>query len=68
MTEEFDQVKRIVVVGGGTAGWLVAARLAAHYELSSETLTLTLVESYQTGPIGVGDGTWPSMRTTLNKI
>ena len=68
MTEEFDQVKRIVVVGGGTAGWLVAARLAAHYELSSETLTLTLVESDQTGPIGVGEGTLPSMRTTLNKI
>lgn len=61
-------VKRVVIVGGGTAGWLVAASLAAHFDTSDSGLSVTLVESDTLGTIGVGEGTWPSMRTTLNKI
>jgi hypothetical protein len=61
-------VKRVVIVGGGTAGWLVAASLAAHFDTSDDGLQVTLVESDTIGTIGVGEGTWPSMRTTLNKI
>jgi flavin-dependent dehydrogenase len=63
-----EAVKNIVIVGGGTAGWLTAATLAAEYRPGPAGLNITLVESDQTAPIGVGEGTWPSMRTTLGKI
>jgi tryptophan halogenase len=56
-------VERIVVVGGGSAGWLVASVLAAEH-----CLDVTLVESPGVQPIGVGEGTWPSMRETLARI
>ncbi|MFT5481646.1 MAG: tryptophan halogenase [Halieaceae bacterium] len=61
-------IEHIVVVGGGTAGWLTAATIAAEYRNDPGGVSITLVESDETGPIGVGEGTWPSMRTTLQKI
>lgn len=60
---------RIVVVGGGTAGWLTANLLAAdHGTGPDEGVDITLVESPEVKNIGVGEGTWPSMRTTLERI
>lgn len=61
-------IEQIVVVGGGSAGWLTAATIAAEFKNDPGGLAVTLIESDQTGPIGVGEGTWPSMRTTLRKI
>ncbi|HZX27784.1 MAG TPA: tryptophan halogenase family protein [Telluria sp.] len=58
-------VKRIVIVGGGSAGWLTAGVLAAEHGTRVE---VTLLESPDTPPIGVGEGTWPSMRDTLRRI
>ena len=58
-------LNRIVILGGGTAGWLTAATLAAEH---GAALDITLVESPDIPIIGVGEGTWPSMRTTLQKI
>jgi 2-polyprenyl-6-methoxyphenol hydroxylase-like FAD-dependent oxidoreductase len=58
-------IRRIVIVGGGSAGWLVAGVLAASHR---DRLHITLVESPDVAPIGVGEGTWPSMRDTLYKI
>jgi len=61
--------KSIVIVGGGTAGWLIAGRIAAkHKSNSSEGVQVTLIESANKSPINVGEGTWPTMRSTLNKI
>lgn len=60
------EIKHVVVVGGGTAGWLTASLLAA--ELKPNGIRITLVESPGIGTIGVGEGTWPSMRTTLERI
>ena len=65
--DETPEIKRIVIVGGGTAGWLTACVLAAEFHLSDD-FTITLVESPDTPTIGVGEGTWPSMRSTLKKI
>ncbi|MCP8898146.1 tryptophan halogenase family protein [Gilvimarinus xylanilyticus] len=57
--------KKIVIVGGGTAGWLTAAVLAAEFTAGVE---ITLIESPEVSPIGVGEGTWPTMRSTLKRI
>ncbi|WP_088330075.1 tryptophan halogenase family protein [Lacimicrobium sp. SS2-24] len=60
---------RVVVIGGGTAGWLTANLLAADHDTSDNgNLEITLVESPDIKTIGVGEGTWPSMRTTLERI
>lgn len=62
-------IRRIVIVGGGTAGWLTAGIIAAkHKGRMAQGLTVTLVESPNTPIIGVGEGTWPTLRATLAKI
>ncbi len=61
-------VRHVVVVGGGSAGWIAAARLAAAVRRSGAEVAVTLVESAQVPTIGVGEGTWPTMRNTLAKI
>ena len=62
-------VRRVVVVGGGTAGWLTAGVIAAkHRNRMSTGFSVTLVESPNTPIIGVGEGTWPTLRTTLARI
>jgi tryptophan halogenase len=58
----------IVIVGGGSAGWLTANILAARYKDDGAGVSVTLVESPNVPTVGVGEGTWPSMRTTLNAI
>lgn len=61
--------KNIVILGGGTAGWIMAARLAAEgLMIGAVPVAITLVESSDVPTIGVGEGTWPSMRGTLEKI
>lgn len=63
-----EPVKRIVIVGGGTAGWLSACYLAARAREISPGAQITLVESPDIATIGVGEGTWPTMRETLATI
>jgi tryptophan 7-halogenase len=63
-----DAVSRIIVVGGGTAGWLTASLIAAENRESAHAPEVVLVESPDIPIIGVGEGTWPSMRLTLQKI
>jgi tryptophan halogenase len=63
-----EVVKQIVIVGGGSAGWLTAAVLASEHRASAgSAIQVTLLESPDVGPIGVGEGTWPTMRDTLRK-
>lgn len=57
-------IRSICIVGGGTAGWLTAGILAARHA----DLEIRLVESETIGIIGVGEGTWPTMRSTLKKM
>ena len=58
--------RRILIVGGGTAGWLTAAYLAKYLALSERShLEVTVLESPDIGVIGVGEGTFPTIRTTL---
>lgn len=58
-----------MIVGGGTAGWLTAGVIAAkHKSRIPSGLTVTLVESPDTPIIGVGEGTWPTLRATLARM
>jgi tryptophan halogenase len=62
-------VKNIVIVGGGTAGWLTAGVIAAKHRARMDAgFTVTLVESPNVPIIGVGEGTWPTLRSTLARI
>jgi glycine/D-amino acid oxidase-like deaminating enzyme len=59
-------IRHVVIVGGGSAGWLTAAVLASSFqEQERGGLRVTLVESPDVPAIGVGEGTWPTMRDTL---
>jgi len=68
MTQMDDRIRRIVIVGGGTAGWLSACYLSARLRPLVPDLEVTLVESPDIATIGVGEGTWPTMRETLAQI
>ncbi len=62
-------IKKIVIVGGGSAGWITAGIIAAEHCLAPTShIEVILIESPEVNSIGVGEGTWPSMRNTLEKI
>lgn len=62
-------VKKIIIVGGGTAGWLTAAIIASHHKSpSGQTIDISLIESSDIPTVGVGEGTWPTMKNTLQQI
>ena len=62
-------IRKIVIVGGGTAGWITASVVAAESPgRGDNAIQVVLVESPDIPIIGVGEGTWPSMRTTLQRI
>jgi tryptophan 7-halogenase len=63
--ESCQRVESIVILGGGSAGWLVAGLLAAGH---GRRLQVTVIESPDIPPIGVGEGTWPTMRDSLSEI
>lgn len=58
--------RSILIVGGGTAGWLTAAYLAKALRVTEQAhLDITLLESPDIGIVGVGEATFPTIRNTL---
>ena len=51
-----NAIKEVVILGGGTAGWMSASLLA---KLLGDQLSITLVESEDIGTVGVGEATIP---------
>lgn len=51
-----NAVKRVVILGGGTAGWMSAAMLK---KLLGNAIHIELVESEAIGTVGVGEATIP---------
>jgi tryptophan halogenase len=63
------QRKTIVIVGGGTAGWLTAAFLSRILATQMPGgVRISLIESEEIGIVGVGEGTFPTIRNTLMAI
>ncbi|MFN0023699.1 MAG: tryptophan halogenase family protein [Parvularculaceae bacterium] len=58
-----DPIHSVVIVGGGTAGWMAASVLAKSFD---RRLTITLIESEEIGIVGVGEATIPQIRHINN--
>lgn len=61
-----NPIQKIVILGGGTAGWLAAATLSNIFK--NTALNIALVESDDIGIVGVGEATIPPLITILESL
>lgn len=66
--DERGNITSIVLVGGGTAGWITAGLIAAKHVNKNSPISVSLIESPSIPTIGVGEGTWPTMVNTLQQL
>ena len=60
MLENNQEIKNVVIAGGGTAGWMTAAALSS---LIGDNIKVTLIESDDIPVVGVGEATIPPLLT-----
>lgn len=63
-----NPIRIITIVGGGTAGWITAGVIAAAHDSEKGRVKVRLIEAPDIPTIGVGEGTWPTLRTTLRAM
>ncbi len=61
-----NSIKKIVILGGGTSGWIAAAMLAAH--VRHDLCSIELIESEEIGSIGVGESTIPPVVSLITSL
>lgn len=61
-------IKKVLIVGGGSAGWITAAYMNAALNGRKTMVDITLVESATVGRIGVGEATVPTIRQVLQSV
>lgn len=66
MAELNTPLREILIVGGGTSGWMAAALMA--HAWSERGFRITLLESKAIGIIGVGEGSTPKMRRFFDRL
>ncbi|MEP2531198.1 tryptophan halogenase family protein [Shimia sp.] len=60
---------KVVIVGGGSAGWITAATLASRFEIGAHSgLEVTVIASASIPRIGVGEATIPTVRNMLRRF
>jgi tryptophan 7-halogenase len=60
------RIRSVVIVGGGTAGWMAAAALSR--SLAGMGVELTLIESARIDPVGVGEATIPPIMDFIRQL
>ncbi len=66
MTYSQTRPLRIVVLGGGTAGWMAASLMAKRW--AQQGVTVTVLESAEIGIIGVGEGSTPQLKAFFDSL
>ena len=66
MKNNQNAIKKIAIIGGGTAGWMAAATLSSVFKRLGTQIEL--VESEEIGIIGVGEATVPPLITVLDGL
>ncbi len=64
-TTNDHRIRQLVIVGGGTAGWMTAASFAHYF---GRNLDITVIESSEIGTVGVGEATIPAIRDFIRSL